>query len=496
MRISRARLQHRAQAPACRAIAGVVCALAVMVAGPVSTAAGHQIRPLNTGVSYVYDNEPTAFEHVKQAGARLAMTPVRWGVVAPTSEPSSWQPDNPADPHYNWQFIDVWVSHAVQAGLVPVLQIRGAPRWAQRCSGETEIDAPCKPDPAALAAFTKAAVQRYSGHFGGLPRVRYWQALDEPNLSIFFNPQFENGKAVSASLYRPLLNAFYAAVKGVEPSDIVMAGGLAPVAIHGYTIGPMRFARELLCMKGREHFRPARGNCGGGVHFDIFDIHPYTTGGPTHTGGVNDVELGDLPKLQSLLRAADQAGRIKGRYRRTPLWVTEFGWDSQPPDPGGLPMKIETRWTAEALYRAWQAGVSNFFWYSLRDFPPEPSRPYSETLQTGLYFRGNTLQEDQPKELMYAFRFPFVAYPRHRGLFFWGRTPTGNPGKVAVQVLKRKRWRRVALAHADSHGMFTGTARTHYGHDKRGYARVVYGGQTAMPFSMRPVPDFRQPPFG
>src|SRR5690348_12707984 len=138
MRISRARLQHRAQAPACRGIAGVVCALAVVVAGPVSTAAGHQIRPLNTGVSYVYDNEPTAFEHVKQAGARLAMTPVRWGVVAPTSEPSSWQPDNPADPHYNWQFIDVWVSHAVQAGLVPVLQIRGAPRWAQRCSGETE----------------------------------------------------------------------------------------------------------------------------------------------------------------------------------------------------------------------------------------------------------------------------------------------------------------------------------------------------------------------
>lgn len=480
---------------------GGLC-LAVALAGsclllpPAGASAEAAIRPLETGVSYVYDDEPAAFEHVKRAGARLALTPLRWARIAPKSEPASWDPTNPSDPNYDWEPFDLWVIHAVQAGLTPVLQVRGAPLWAQRCPEATETDAPCKPDPAALAAFTTAAVRRYSGHFGGLPRVRYWQGLNEPNLSLFFNPQFEGGKPVSATLYRQLINAFYFAVKGVDRSDVVIAAGLGPIAVRGFTIGPMSFTRQLLCMAGRRHPHPIPGNCGGGVHFDIFDMHPYTTGAPFHQGGVDDVELGDLPKLQALLSAADRAGRIKGRYRHTPLWVTEFGWDSNPPDPGGLPMKIETRWTAEALYTAWRAGVDDFFWYSLRDFPPEPNRPFSETLQTGLYFRGASVAEDQPKELMYAYRFPFVAYPQRRGLFFWGRTPSSSPGRVAIQLRERGRWRRVLVTHADRHGMFRGVAPTRYGHRKHGSARSVYRGEASMPFSMRPVPDFYQPPFG
>jgi hypothetical protein len=478
----------------CLAVALAVAWLPLPDGGASAEAA---MRPLKTGVSYVYDNEPVAFEHVKRAGAQLALSPLRWNWVAPKSEPASWDPTSPSDPNYDWEPFDLWVTHAIQAGLTPVLQLRGAPLWAQRCAaGATDPDAPCKPDPAALAAFATAAARRYSGHFGGLPRVRYWQGLDEPNLSLFFNPQFEGGTPVSPTLYRRLINAFYFAVKGVDRSNVVIAAGLGPIAVPGYTIGPMLFTRLLLCMVGDRRPRPAPGNCGGGVHFDIFDIHPYTTGGPTHEGGVNDVELGDLPKLQALLSAADRAGRIKGRFRHTPLWITEFSWDSNPPDPGGLPMAIETRWTAEALYRAWTAGVGNFFWFSLRDFPPEPSRPFSETLQSGLYFRGATLEQDQPKELMYAFRFPFVAYPQKRGLFFWGRTPSSGPGRVAIQLLGRGRWRRVLVTHADRHGMFTGVAPTRYGRHRRGSARAVYRGEAAVPFSMRPVPDFYQPPFG
>ncbi|HXV04533.1 MAG TPA: hypothetical protein VFP23_01335 [Solirubrobacterales bacterium] len=464
------------------------------IAGPQPADAA--MRPLKTGVSYVYDNEPAAFEQVVAAGAQLALTPVRWGQIAPKHEPGSWDPENPSDPHYDWEQLDVWVTNAVHAGLTPILQLRGAPLWAQHCPEPTQTDAPCKPDPAALAQFATAAARRYSGHFEGLPRVRYWQGLNEPNLSLFFNPQYENGKPVSPYLYRELINSFYFAVKAVDRSNIVLAAGLGPIAVPPLTIGPMRFARLLLCMAGSRHPHPTKGNCGGGVHFDVFDIHPYTTGSPTHQGHANDVELGDLPKLQRLLAAADRAGRIKGRFRHTPLWITEFGWDSRPPDPGGLPMRIETRWTAEALYRAWSAGVNHFFWYSLRDFPPEPNLPFSETLQTGLYFRGATVEQDQPKELMYAFRFPFVAYPRRRGLFVWGRTPGSSPGRVAIQVQRGKRWRDVLAVRADRHGMFAGFARTGYGRHRRGAARAVYRGERSKAFSMRPVPDFYQPPFG
>jgi hypothetical protein len=479
-----------------RAIATLGALLAACAAPASCPAANAAVRPLTTGVSYVYDADPIAFENVKRAGARLAMTPLRWSEVAPAKQPAEWQPENPADPHYDWEAADLWVRDAVAAGLTPVLQVRGAPNWAQRCPGVTETSSPCDPDPDALAAFATAAAQRYSGRFPGLPRVQYWQGLNEPNLTLYFKPQYAGDEPVSPYLYRTLINRFYAAVKAVDPSNLVIAAGLAPTAYPGYTIGPMRFARLLLCMVGHNHPRPTAGDCEGGVHFDIFDIHPYTLGGPTHEGGVNDVQLGDLAKLKTLLAAADRAGRIVGQYEHTPLWIMEFAWDSNPPDPGGLPMDIETRWTAEALYRAWSVGIGTFFWYSLRDAPPEPQLPFSETLQSGLYFRGATIAQDQPKEVLYAYRFPFVAYPAPKGLSFWGRTPSSDRGKVTIQIREDGKWRTVLATRADQTGIFRGLAPRLYGRNKRGSARAVYQGGSSVPFSMRPVPDFLHPPFG
>lgn len=478
-------------------VVGVFAAASALVVGLGAGPASAALPPLRTGVSSVYSNETAAFQNVKRAGAQLAETPLRWGAVAPSTEPANWNPENPADPNYNWESVDLWVKRAVRAGLTPVLEVFGAPSWADRCSASNSTqEVICNPDPAALAAFAKAAARRYGGHFVGLPRVRYWQGLNEPNLSLFFEPQFEGGKPVSATLYRTLINTFYTAVKSVNRSNLVLAAGLGPIEVPHYTIGPMSFTRQLLCMAGTSHPHPIPGNCGGGVHFDIFSIHPYTTGGPTHTGGINDVELGDLPKLQALLKAADRAGRIHGRYRHTPLWVNEFSWDSKPPDPGGLPMRIEKQWTAEALYRAWSAGVSNFLWFTLSDFPPEPERSFSETLQSGLYFWAPTAAEERPKPLVYAFRFPFVAFPRRSGLYFWGRTPNSRGGRVVVQVQSGHGWRRVTAAHADAGGIFSGVARTSYGRGKRGAARVLFRRETSLPFPMRRVGDFRQPPFG
>ncbi|MEX2080144.1 MAG: hypothetical protein WEC33_00885, partial [Dehalococcoidia bacterium] len=409
------------------------------------------------------------------------------------------------DPHYRWGSVDAAVINAKQAGLTPILLVDGAPTWAQRCP--TPPPAPgqsypgtgaghlCDPDPEALAAFAEAAATRFSGAFGGLPRVRLWQGFNEPNLSLFFEPQFAGGRPVSPGLYRTLINAFYRAIKSVSRSNLVLAAGLGPIAVPRYTVGPMRFTRELLCMKGRREPKPTRGNCDGGVHFDIFDIHPYTTGGPTHKGKVDDVQLGDLAKLQELLAAADRAGRIKSRFKRTPLWITEFSWDSKPPHPGGLPMRTLKRWTAEALHRAWRAGVTRFFWFSLRDSTPS-KRPHSETLEAGLYFRGETVAEDWPKPHMYAFRFPFVAYSKPMGFYFWGRTPTSTGGRIVIQVRKGGGWWTAEVVRANRHGIFEGFGAGFYGRTKRGSVRAVYRRERSVPFSLQPVRDFWQPPFG
>lgn len=491
MRAARTALPSRARSRFALLLA-LICL--TFAAAPMTASAA--MNPLRTGVSDVFDNDAVAFEHVKATGAKYAQTLVRWAWIAPERQPANWDPANPADPHYDWEAMDLWVTRAVAAGLTPLLMVYGAPTWAQRCpDGPIDEAAPCNPDPEALAAFAHAAAARYSGSFGGLPRVRYWQGLNEPNLSLFFMPQYQGDRAVSPELYRTLINRFYVAVKSVHSSNLVLAAGLGPIAVPGFTIGPMAFMRRLLCMKSNS--RPAKGNCGGGVHFDIVDIHPYTTGGPTHTGGKNDVQLGDLQKLVDLVRAADRAKRIKGSSRHTPVWITEFAWDTNPPDPGGLKMSIAVRWTAEALHQAWKAGISDFFWFSLRDFKRDPGEAASgETLETGLYFRGATVAEDVPKATLQPFRFPFVAYPRRKGLTFWGRTPSSSGGKVIVQVRKRAGWRKVAVVRANKAGMFRGLAKVGYGRNRKGQVRAHYRGGNSPAFSMRPVPDMRQPPFG
>lgn len=480
------------------ALGRVLSAFAAVSTLFVSVQVAHAtLPPLRTGVASSYSDEPAAFQHVKEAGARLVETPLRWAQVAPQAEPVSWNPADPADPHYQWEFVDLWVRGAVNAGLTPVLEVFGAPVWADRCSAANDTqEVVCDPAPSALAAFAKAAARRYSGRYEGLPRVHYWQGLNEPNLSLFFEPQFVGGKPASPTLYRKLINAFYVGVKSIDHSNLVLAGGLGPIGVPHLTIAPMRFARLLLCMRGRTNPYPTRGNCGGGVHFDILPIHPYTSGSPNHQGGIDDVELGDLPKLQELLRAADRAGRIRGQFRRTPLWINELSWDSNPPDPGGLPMRIEMQWVPEALYRAWSAGVHDVLWFSLSDFPPEPQRSFSETLQSGLYFWAPTAAEQQPKELLSAFRFPFVAFHRAEGLFFWGRTPNSQGGRIAIQVRWHGGWRRVASLRAANNGIFSGLVGTAYGYDKRGAVRALYGHSVSPAFPMRRVGDFHQPPFG
>lgn len=481
-----------------RALALAIVVVSMGIATSIWAPSG-SARPFVTGVADPASTgmgDPVVFSRIRETGARFVQLTASWQGIAPDVLPAGWDPTDPADPNYDWTALDSGVIQAVNAGLAPLVQLYGAPDWAQRCtSTNLTYSAPCNPDPQAFANFAKAAARRYNGSFQGLPRVRFWEAQNEPNLSLFFNPQFERGKPVSPALYRLLINAFYTAVKSVDRSNVVIAAGLGPVGIPGFTVAPLRFARLLLCMRGRRDPRPTPGGCGGGVHFDVFDMHPYTTGGPTHVPrGVDDVALGNLSELRELLAAADRAGRIHGSFRRTPLWVTEFGWDSKPPDPGGLPIPILTRWASEAFYRAWEAGVSHFFWFELRDWPLKHT--YAQSVQSGLYFSGPTLAEDRPKKVLYAFRFPFVAFPEDRGFFFWGRTPTSTGGRVVIQVRDLNGWRTVAVARTDRSGIFTGEVETSYGRNKRGFVRARYRRETAIPFSLKPVKDFYQPPFG
>lgn len=481
------------------AVRAALTVAALLSAGAASGAAipTPGILPSHPFATGVYLDEPDvvasplAYSRVAAAGASVARILVPWVDIAPKELPTSWNPSDPADPNYDWSSLDQEVKLAVAHGLQPLLTVLEAPSWAQT---GTPVPAPNSrlPDPAAFAQFATAAAERYGGAFQGLPRVRYWQGWNEPNISLYLVPQLTNGKPVSPAWYRSMLNAFAAAVHGVHADNVVVAAGLAPFRDNTTEVmqqnkdwGPLSFMRELLCLS--QSLRPT---CSDPVSFDVWAQHPYTSGGPTHDAVLpNDVSLGDLSKVTNVLNAAIKYGHIRSNGRPR-FWVTEFSWDTKPPDPQGVPALLARRWTAEALYRMWTNGISLVTWLMLRDDPPTTSY-----LQSGLYYDGSSVATDRPKPLLAAFRFPVVGLQTGQGIYVWGRTPAGRRGSVVVQWRSGGGgWRRLAVVGTDQYGIFQAT----YAIPFSGWVRATLPGTSTAspPFQLANVPDHFYNPFG
>ena len=459
---------------------------------------------------------PLGFERAAGTGATFIRLTLRWKTVAP-DQPPAGEATDPGWTGYDWSAIDAQVELAAKNGLEPILVVEDSPTWAQ----DTPPDDPnlgawvkpfglkqyWRPSAAALADFATAAAKHYGGDLG-LPRVRYWQVWNEPNLSTFLNPQlsdqltkrpslpFDQSDVLSADIYRALANAFYDAVHAVHQDNVVVAGGTSPFSgANGVVaLGPLLFMRKLLCMSNATVPKPT---CGATVHFDVWSTHPYTSGGPTHHANLpDDVSIGDLPEMANLLHAAARAGHVisNGPVR---FWVTEFGWDTSPPDCCAVPLRLHARWVAEGLYRMWAAGVSLVTWFELRDQASIGREFDGQILQTGLYFRGATLAQDTPKPALTAFRFPFVAFRQNGKIFVWGRTPWGKPGQVAVEQQTKGGWALIGTLNTARTGIFEATLKSA---GSGFYVRARLVGQTpaysALPFSLNVPPDRHVNPFG
>lgn len=317
-----------------------------------------------------------------------------------------------------------------------------------------------------------------------LPRVRYWRIWSEPNISVYFRPQFdpETKKFISPDIYRTMVNRSSAEIHSVHKDNIVIAGGTAPfrdidpsVVALDKDWGPLKFMRRLLCIDDR-----GRPTCSNRVSFDIWSTHPYTSGGPTHHAELKyDVSLGDLPEMRATLAAAVRARHIVSS-RRVRFWVTEFGWDSNKPDPCAVPLALLNRWVPEALYRMWANGIEHVSWFRLMDDPMTVT-----IFQSGLFFNAATITNARPKPFLEGFRFPFVALRRGVGVSVWAHTPLGQPAIIAVQQSFKGGWKTVKRLRTDGYGILQASLRL------RAVGRfraVLPGGERSLPFSMRVPP--------
>lgn len=368
-----------------------------------------------------------ALGRIRATGASVVRIPVEWRYTVSPDPPMGFDASDPASPAYNFGMVDAAVRNTVAAGLTPLLVISRAPafaeapnRWPYAYPGSWA------PNPVALGEFATAVARRYDGAFPDplalgrtLPRVTQFQAWNEPNLARYLGPQWvvRHGRwsAFSPLLYRQLLNAVYAAVKAVAPTDTVLTAGVAP---NGEPAGigrmtPLRFLSGLLCLAGA-----ARSACPDPPHFDALAFHPLSFESPDlPAASSQDVAIADIAKVTVLLARAERLRTALPRGPK-PVWVTELNWESAPQSAHGVPDRLQALWISRALHRLWVAGVGLADWQFLIDPYPDLAlaTPTGGTITVsrpaGLYSAGvvsgqSDPAEARPKPFLQGFTLPF-----------------------------------------------------------------------------------------
>ena len=417
----------------------------LVLAGGSASAATDQQASLQDNRLLLSSNASTVSETVqtlKLLGVDRLMVAVPWDRVAPDPSsrhvPAGFNGAEPADyPAAGWTRFDRILAQAAAAGMSVNFDLSGgAPLWADKSAPAPSMLHAWYPSATEFGKFAYAVGKRYSGRYtppgasSPLPRVSDWSIWNEPNVgSSSLSPQTLKGIEVAPSLYRSLLDAAWQGLNatGHRPAtDTIIVGQLASTGhLHpGLELGmqPLRFLRALYCVD--TSYRPLQGSEAAvracpttpvgsrqfpSQHPALFlatgwGHHPYSLqlpqpDLPPPSLGPDWVTFAVLPRLENAL---DRIQRVYGSSRRLPLYLTEYGIETNPPNPEFPTSPTQQGiYLNQAEYIAWKdPRVRTFPQYLLQDAPPLGHATVS-SFATGVEFLGGA-----PKASFAAYRMP------------------------------------------------------------------------------------------
>jgi hypothetical protein len=322
------------------------------------------------------------------------------------------------------------VRRATNLGFGIIMTITGdAPRWATEGGlGNTFETANRRVIASEYGQFAAAVAKRYSGELPDLPPVKYFSIWNEPNHRNFIKPTKEAPK-----IYRDLVNAAIPQIRSnAVPDAKILVGELAPVGRAPKAMGPKEFFRKWLCLNKRLKRTSSGSGCRSfkKIAAQGFAHHPYgpTSRVPKTRDVINMLAIRELGKH---LDKAARAGRITARL---PIYNTEFGLQSNPPD-----RLVSTSLAKHAAlinekeeYAYRYSRLKSHSQYLLLD---DPARPGSLSTKWSGFQTGLRFSDGRRKTAYNAYRFPIVVKKRRSGVHVWGRVRPGS-GVRSVQLQK------------------------------------------------------------
>ena len=404
------------------------------------------------------DAQRRALDDFVALGADTVRSLVYWNQIAPDAgsrrRPKGFDAKDPAayDPA-GWDRYDDLV-RGVQARGMGLLFSPTAPipAWASDCpTKDIEKRKTCKPDLREFQSFMTALGIRYSGTYQDenqgnqtLPRVARFSIWNEPNQPGWLTPQYEskNGRrvATAAHRYRGLVQA---AVRGLKVSRSagesrqILLGETAPIGRTSGTLArrpipPAEFIRQMLCLdnSGRKQSgTTARANGCTGMRklaVDGYAHHPYTRGGskpPRSSSLPNEITIASSSRLKTLLAQGARAKRIPGSL---PIFYTEFGYQTNPPDRlFGVSFDEQSEFLNESDWIAFRdPRIKSVAQYKLIDEPNVAS------FQTGL-----RLIDGATKPAFDAYRLPLWVVKKGSAVTVYGQVrPTEDDVREVVEL--------------------------------------------------------------
>jgi hypothetical protein len=431
----------------------------------------------------------STLDEIKALGGTRIRVTAFWNRIAPnaqgTDKPQDFDGSNP-DAYFQsqWAVLDEVIKGAAKRGLqVNLNPSAPGPKWAMSGFFDDRLAPVTNPSPVEYAGFVAALGKRYSGTYtppGGtdpLPRVNYWSIWNEPNQGAWLAPQWvgTGASAIPAApqRYRVLVAGAWAALNATghtTQTDTVLIGDTAPkardtVSSAASPMSPIRFIERLYCLdddlqilKGAdakaqdcaETPDPAGFVAANPALFQMtgYAHHPY------ELAFSPDTPPGD-PK-QSVTTAnlgllTDQLDRIMARYKvdrkPVPLYLTEYGYQTDPPDKSAVSLNEQAAYLNQGEYIAWKnSRVRTLSQFLLVDDAPIPGTDkadkWASSFQSGLRYGPESGKEGKAKPSLDSYRVAFFLPQRKvsksRKLKVWAHVRPGTGAKSVTLQLKGK----------------------------------------------------------